>query len=259
MTNPTDIIEVVPGAEYRLPTYFVTKEGLHDGVGVNIKFCKGNKADPTAFRQEGIISESLVELAARHLEDVNVGDLKDECTTEAIAYLRSALAELQARQAKRRAAGVQGTYKPASELPLARPFIYIINNSIPEPGTTTVKLLGASINRGKDNFGNPPGITLFYGDPNFFYGLIIEGRKYKANRIRLEVEGAECPDQVVYNRYEFFRLANWQTIKVDISGNAGEIQMDSEFDQNIELLIPTTNGTKTTVYIYPTAIEATKR
>lgn len=112
MKNPTELITVVEAIEYQLPTYFVTEEGLQDGAGLTIKFCKGNKADASAFRQEGVLTESLIEAARKFILSVNKGDLFDKHNEMTIAHLDAALASIKARADERKARGVQGTYKP---------------------------------------------------------------------------------------------------------------------------------------------------
>ena len=42
MKNPKIIDPVIPGATYEVPTFKVTNEGIEDGEGIRIVFCKGN-------------------------------------------------------------------------------------------------------------------------------------------------------------------------------------------------------------------------
>lgn len=60
MINPKLIETIVGKAVYEVPTYFVDDSGLQDGGKVKIEFCKGNKEDPNALRQEGFFTETLV-------------------------------------------------------------------------------------------------------------------------------------------------------------------------------------------------------
>ncbi len=43
MKNPKQIEAVIEGATYKVPTFKVTNEGIEDGAGIEIVFCKGNK------------------------------------------------------------------------------------------------------------------------------------------------------------------------------------------------------------------------
>lgn len=43
MNNPRVVETVIAGATYKVPTYKVTNEGIEDGAGIEIVFCKGNK------------------------------------------------------------------------------------------------------------------------------------------------------------------------------------------------------------------------
>ena len=63
MKNPRVIETVIEGASYNVPTYKVTNDGIEDGNGVEILFCKGNKEDDSIFRQEGIFTETLIQTA----------------------------------------------------------------------------------------------------------------------------------------------------------------------------------------------------
>lgn len=111
MHNPKAIKVVIPAATYMLPTYVVTNEGIQDGTGVAMQFCKGNKADETAYRQEGVFTESLIQLAKQHLEAVNVGELATRETSVAITKLDEALMWLNKRAEDRKLREVQGTYQ----------------------------------------------------------------------------------------------------------------------------------------------------
>lgn len=112
MKHPQTIEDSVKGASYKIPTYKVTNEGLQDGDGFLLKFCKGNKEDENSFRQEGFFTETLIAAAKKYLEENNVGLLATRETSMAITKLDEALLWIGKRAADRAARGVQGTYKP---------------------------------------------------------------------------------------------------------------------------------------------------
>lgn len=111
MKNPREIQTITEGATYRVPTYFVNNEGLQDGAGIDIVFCKGNKADETALRQEGVFSETLIQAVKQYLETVNKGELATRETSMVITKLDEALMWLNKRAEDRKLRGVQGTYQ----------------------------------------------------------------------------------------------------------------------------------------------------
>lgn len=111
MQNPKQIQVIKEGASYLLPTYEVTNEGIVDGLGSMIHFCKGNKEDENIFRQEGIFTESLLSVAKLYLESVNIGEMKTEYTTEAIKNIQIALMWINQRSVDRIDRKVQGTYQ----------------------------------------------------------------------------------------------------------------------------------------------------
>lgn len=113
MNDPKVIKTIKDGALYELQYYKVTNEGLEDaGYTKTFKFCKGSKEDDTAFRQEGFFTETLLVTCKTYLEQNNVGQLKSEETAGAIIHIDAALKCLQDRADKRKASGVQGTYRP---------------------------------------------------------------------------------------------------------------------------------------------------
>jgi hypothetical protein len=57
MKNPKVLLTVNEGADYVLPTYRVTDNGIEDGEGLGIRFCKGDKSDPSKPRQEGFFTK----------------------------------------------------------------------------------------------------------------------------------------------------------------------------------------------------------
>ncbi len=111
MKNPREIVTVKEGAEYVVPTYFIDENGLQDGEGVQVKFCKGSKEDESIFRQEGVITESLIQLCRQSIVDLNTNDLFDKHNELIIAHMDAALLAVKARQDDRKARGVQATYK----------------------------------------------------------------------------------------------------------------------------------------------------
>ena len=111
MRKPTELTVVKEGAEYIVPTYFVTEQGLQDGAGLTIKFCKGSRDDENIPRQEGVVTESMIELCLQSIVSVNIGQLRDEYSERAVMHIKEALKAVQERQADRRSRGVQGTYK----------------------------------------------------------------------------------------------------------------------------------------------------
>jgi hypothetical protein len=111
MKNPKLIETVIEGATYKVPTFKVTNQGIEDGAGIEIVFCKGNKEDSTAFRQEGLFTETIIQLAKQQLETVNVGPMAVRENSIAITKLEEALMWLNKRAEDRKLRGVQGTYK----------------------------------------------------------------------------------------------------------------------------------------------------
>lgn len=111
MKNPQIIEPVVPGATYDLPTYKVTNQGLEDGKGLRLIFCKGNKEDESVFRQEGVFTETLIKVAKEYLEEVNKGEMATRETSMAITKLDEALLWIDKRSRDRQLRQVQGTYQ----------------------------------------------------------------------------------------------------------------------------------------------------
>lgn len=111
MNNPKKIEIVKEQATYKIPTYLIDNNGVVDGEGLILYFCKGNKEDENVFRQEGAFVESIIQLAATHLESVNIGELSSRETSVAITKLQEALMWLGKRNEDRILRGVQNTYK----------------------------------------------------------------------------------------------------------------------------------------------------
>lgn len=111
MKNPKQIDPIIAGATYRVPTYKVTNEGMQDGEGIEIVFCKGNKEDEKTLRQEGLFTETLIQTAKEYLEAVNVGPMATRETSMVITKLDEALMWIDKRANDRKLRGVQGTYQ----------------------------------------------------------------------------------------------------------------------------------------------------
>jgi len=111
MKNPRQVETIVEGATYNVPTFVVTNEGIEDGGGTNIYFCKGNKEDESFLRQEGVFTETLIQVAKQYLESVNVGPMSTRETSMVITKLDEALMWIQKRAEDRKLRGVQATYQ----------------------------------------------------------------------------------------------------------------------------------------------------
>lgn len=110
MKNPKILTEITKGATYDIPTFKVTNEGLVDGDGAIISFCKGNKANEQDFRQEGFFTETLLQVCKQYLEAVNVGEMSTRETSLAITKIQEALFWISVRAEDRKLREVQGTY-----------------------------------------------------------------------------------------------------------------------------------------------------
>lgn len=110
MKNPRIIQTIKEASTYLIPTYRVGDDGLHDCSELKIKLCKGNKEDITAFRQDGIFTESLLQVCLEYLQSVNVGSLASRDTSIAITHIEDALLRLGKRAEDRKLREVQGTY-----------------------------------------------------------------------------------------------------------------------------------------------------
>jgi hypothetical protein len=112
MKDPKDILTLREGATYIVPTYSVTDDGLESVGDGLITFVKGDKSNPNIHRQSGFMTETLLQVSKKYLEDVQQGNLVDEDTQDAIKYIELAIRSLEYRQEKRKAKGVNQTYKP---------------------------------------------------------------------------------------------------------------------------------------------------
>lgn len=114
MNNPRNITTLSPDNvwQFKVPTFKVTNEGILDGDGVIIELCRGDKSDPEKPRQEGLFTETLLQVCKQYLEGVNKGDLASRETSMAITKIDEALMWIGKRADDRKLREVQGTYKP---------------------------------------------------------------------------------------------------------------------------------------------------
>jgi len=77
-----------------------------------LQFCKGNKLDESALRQEGVFTETLIQAAKQYLESVNVGAMATRETSMVITKLDEALMWIDKRSNDRKIREVQNTYNP---------------------------------------------------------------------------------------------------------------------------------------------------
>jgi hypothetical protein len=110
MKNPRDI-QMIDAWTFIVPTYDVTDEGITDGPGIKIEFCRGDKSNPEVPRQNGVFVESLLEAIVQRLKAVNVGDLATRETSTAITNIEQGQMWIEKRSNDRKIRGVQGTYQ----------------------------------------------------------------------------------------------------------------------------------------------------
>lgn len=111
--NPLNFRTVVLGTVYYLPIYSVQEgAGLVDtGNTFPLSFVRGSKiGSEQVEKHDGILHEALLAMQITDLEYKNTLVPSEE-TEEVITHLKYALAKMELRAAKRKAAGVQGTYK----------------------------------------------------------------------------------------------------------------------------------------------------
>lgn len=111
ISNPQQVEVITEKSTYAVNTYVVTNDGMANGAGALIKFCKGNREDESVPRQEGFFTETLIAVSKKYLEDNNVGELASREGSMAITNLDQALMWIEKRAKDRAARGVQGTYK----------------------------------------------------------------------------------------------------------------------------------------------------
>lgn len=99
MKNPATIETVGPENiwSFNIPTYKVEDTGITDGLGITLNLCRGNKDDNSVPRQEGIFTETLLEVCLSYLQGVNKGDLATRDTSLAITHIEDALLRIRKR------------------------------------------------------------------------------------------------------------------------------------------------------------------
>ena len=111
MKNPRELNTVLDGASYSIPTFKVTDNGIEDCGFHEVLFCKGDKSNADIFRQDGVFTESLIQVAKQYLESVNKGEMATRETSMVITKLDEALMWIQKRADDRKLRGVQSTYQ----------------------------------------------------------------------------------------------------------------------------------------------------
>lgn len=109
MKNPR-AIEQIDNWTYSVPRYEITDDGVVDADPGVISLCRGNKADSTAPRQNGMFTETLLQVCLQYLEGVNVGELRNRDTSLAITAIEDALLRIGKRAEDRKIRNVQATY-----------------------------------------------------------------------------------------------------------------------------------------------------
>jgi hypothetical protein len=97
-------------SKFILPTFRVTANGLEGAGELLIQFVKGNKADENAYRQDGITTETLLEMMVQY-QAYLCSLIPSAQGSEALQYLQAALDCTQRRTADRTERGVVGTYE----------------------------------------------------------------------------------------------------------------------------------------------------
>lgn len=95
---------------FQVPTYKVTNNGIEDGAGIKISLCRGNKLNENDPRQEGVFTETLLQVCVEYLTGVNKGELASRETSVAITHIETALLWIGKRAEDRKMREVQGTY-----------------------------------------------------------------------------------------------------------------------------------------------------
>ena len=100
------------GANYHLPVYMVTDNGLAEVVDmkVAINFVKGN-SQGVGGKQAGTLATNVLSMLIGHLKELNVGDLRSRETSCAITKLEEGRMWLEERVRDREARNVLGTYQ----------------------------------------------------------------------------------------------------------------------------------------------------
>lgn len=95
---------------YLLEEYTVDK-GLKVIGEKELKLLRGSSLGEGIPKQDGFLTEQLLQVAKEYLESVNVGELKTQDSTFAIEAIKDALFFLNRRAEDRKKRGVQTTYK----------------------------------------------------------------------------------------------------------------------------------------------------
>jgi hypothetical protein len=96
--------------QFMLPIFSVTENGLQPASTHLLRFVKGNKADENAYRQDGLTTETLLEMLVQYQAHL-CSLIPSAQGSEALQYLQAALACIQRRTADRTERGVLGTYE----------------------------------------------------------------------------------------------------------------------------------------------------
>lgn len=112
MKNPAIIETLGPDNvwSFKIPTYKVEDDGMKDGEGTIINLCRGSRDNQSIPRQEGVFTETLLEVCLAYLQGVNKGELASRDTSIAITHIEDALLRIRKRAQDRANRGVQGTY-----------------------------------------------------------------------------------------------------------------------------------------------------
>lgn len=97
---------------YELPIMTITDSGLeHSGIFVDLPIVRGSKLGEGVEKQDGVITEHLLQVAVEYLSAVNVGEMRTRETSLAITKIEEALMWIEARRKNREKRGVLSTYK----------------------------------------------------------------------------------------------------------------------------------------------------
>lgn len=113
MKNPRVIITEGPDNvwTFHIPTFKVTNNGLEDGEGMTLHLCRGDRSDESKPRQEGVFTETILQVCLEYLQGVNKGELANRDTAIAITAIEDALFRIGKRAEDRKLREVQGTYQ----------------------------------------------------------------------------------------------------------------------------------------------------
>ncbi len=97
-------------SQYILPTFSVGENGLEPEGEMLLQFVKGNKADASAYRQDGITTESLLHALKDHLQFATAA-VPSEIGEQTLHHVSEALRLTIQRRIDRENRGVLGTYE----------------------------------------------------------------------------------------------------------------------------------------------------